>query len=258
VSGDRFQGWSDQYASFRPTYPAPLMKALADLIVEGPPPTDGVVADVGSGTGIFTRQLRASLPDTIPIFGIEPVSDMRLNAKMRSPSTTGITYLAGTAEKLPLKAQTARAVVAATAAHWFDRPAFFGEAYRTLMSSGLMAIVEYVRDEEGSPAAAAVIEFLSCHGSPRAYAPPDYEAELRSTVGFRDFKSMSENVTLQLTTDAFLGLALSSSHARAAIRTLGKDTAEKLLLTSVDRLVSSDGRIPYGYIFRMFTVRSGV
>lgn len=258
MSGDRFQGWSDQYASFRPTYPAPLMKALADLIVEGPPPADGVVADVGSGTGIFTRQLRASLPDTIPIFGIEPVSDMRLNAEMGSPSTTGITYLAGTAEKLPLEAQTARAVVAATAAHWFDRPAFFGEAYRTLMPSGLMAIVEYVRDEEGSPAAAAVIEFLSCHGSPRAYAPPDYEAELRSAVGFRDFKSMSENVTLQLTTDAFLGLALSSSHARAAIQTLGKDTAEKLLLTSVDRLVSSDGRIPYGYIFRMFTVRSGV
>ena len=124
------------------------------------------------------------------------------------------------------------------------------------MPSGLMAIVEYVRDAARSPAAAAVIDFLSRYGSPRAYAPPDYEAELRTAVGFRDFRSISENVTLELTTDAFLGLAMSSSHARAAIRALGKDTAEELLLKSVSQLISSDRRIPYGYTFRMFTVRS--
>jgi len=77
-SVDRFQGWSGRYAGFRPTYPDSLIKTLSHLIIDQPPPPGGVVADVGSGTGIFTRQLRTFLPDTISVLGIEPASDMEL------------------------------------------------------------------------------------------------------------------------------------------------------------------------------------
>ena len=138
----RFQGWSDRYATFRPTYPEPLLRALSHSIIDEPPPAGGAVADVGSGTGIFTRQLRALLPDTVPILGIEPASDMRLKALSSEHCGARITYLDGTAENLPLEAGTVRAVVAATAAHWFDRPAFYKEAHRTLMVSGLLAIID--------------------------------------------------------------------------------------------------------------------
>jgi ubiquinone/menaquinone biosynthesis C-methylase UbiE len=224
--------------------------------MDEPPPAGGVVADVGCGTGIFTRQLRTLLPDTVPILGIEPASDMRLSAQASAHSETGITYIGGTAEHLPLRAGTVRAVVAATAAHWFDRPAFCKEARRSLMPSGLLAIVEYVRDEETSMAAAAVIDFLARYGGPRAYARPDYEAELRTAPGFHDFEYAVENLTLQLSPDDFMGLALSSSHARPAIEALGKETAENLLMASVRQLISSDGHIPYGYRFQMFSVRS--
>jgi SAM-dependent methyltransferase len=254
---ERFQGWSDRYAGFRPSYPDTLLKTLSHLILDEPPPSGGVVADIGSGTGIFTRQLRASLPVTIPILGIEPASDMRREAQTRSPVQSGIEYLDGTAESIPLAAESVRAVVAATAAHWFHRPAYYNEARRTLMPFGVMAIVEYVRDEEASPAAAAVVDFLKNFGGPRAYAPPDYEAELGTAMAFLDFQSTIESVTLQLTPCEFLGLALSSSHARAAIQTLGRKKAEKLLLKAVDRLILTDGCIPYGHRFRMYSARRG-
>ena len=52
----------------------------------------------------------------------------------------------GVAERLPFVAGVARAVVAATTAHWFERPAFYAKAHRILVPGGILAIVEYVRD----------------------------------------------------------------------------------------------------------------
>ena len=63
-------------------------------------------------------------------------------------------------------------------------------------------------------------------------------------------------MTLQLTPDDFVGLALSSSHAHAAIENLGREMAERVLLESIHALISGDGYIPYGYRFRMFSARS--
>jgi len=71
-------------------------------------------------------------------------------------------------------AGSTRAVVAATAAHWFERPAFYAEAHRILVPGGILAIVECVRDREGSPIAAALIEFMVRYGSERAYARPTH------------------------------------------------------------------------------------
>lgn len=251
---ERFKGFADRYAGSRPDYPERLLRTLVQAIVEQPPPAGGLVVDIGSGTGIFTRQLRALLPVSISIVGIEPASDMRRNAADISDVSAGVTYCDGTAEKLPISTASARAVVAATAAHWFDRPAFYSEAHRVLLPSGTLAIVEYVRDDENSPAAAAVVEFLARYGGPRAYARPDYATELRR-AGFGGFAHVIEPVTLRLTPEAFLGLALSSSHARAALDALGERAAEEMLLERVAPLISSDGRVPYGYIFQMFTVR---
>jgi ubiquinone/menaquinone biosynthesis C-methylase UbiE len=251
---ERFQGHADRYATFRPEYPEALVKTLSQAIVAEPPPSGGMVLDIGSGTGIFTRQLRALLPPDTPIIGIEPASDMRRKAEDMSAHAAGITYLDGLAQQLPFEAANARAVVAATAAHWFERPPFYHEAHRILLPSGILAIIEYVRDDQGSPAAAAVVDFLAQHGGPRAYVRPDYAAELQQAVGFRDFRHVIERVTLQLPPGPFIGLALSSSHARAAIHSLGEREAGKMLLQRVEPLVSSDGCIPYGYIFNLFTV----
>jgi SAM-dependent methyltransferase len=252
IATDRFQGHADHYARFRPDYPERLLRSLARSIRHEPPPPGGLVVDVGSGTGIFTRQLRAVLPAGTPMLGIEPASDMRLKAG--SDVMEGIAYRDGTAEELPFDIASARAVVAATAAHWFDRPAFLAEAHRVLLPRGILAIVEYVRDET-SPAAAVVEEFLRRHGGPRVYARPDYITELHRAAGFRDVAHEIEPVVLKLPPEALVGLALSSSHARAVIDALGRQTAEETLLRSVEHLVSEDGSIPFGYRFHLFTAR---
>jgi len=158
---DRFEGFAERYAGFPPESPERLLRALAGAIVEEPPSAGGLVIDVGCGTGIFTRQMRPALPVGTSIVGIEPSSDMRCKAADTSDASGGVTYCDGLAEKPPIGTASARAVMAATAAHWFNRPAFYSESHRVLMPSGILAIVEHVRDEENSAAAAAAVDFLA-------------------------------------------------------------------------------------------------
>jgi SAM-dependent methyltransferase len=215
-------------------------------VLPGPP-----VLDVGSGTGIFTRQLAACLPAAIPVIGVEPSATMREKAEADEDGRL-ITYLDGGAENLPVAKASARAVTAATAAHWFDRPAFYREASRVLAPGGILAIAEYVRDEASSASARAVVRFLAEYGEPRAYVRPDYPSELNALDGSGPVEMFQQPVTFLLAPDAFVGLALSSSHARHAIERLGSDEADRILQVIAAELADDHGQVPFGYLFQAF------
>lgn len=158
---ERFKN-GHSYAAARPDYPAALIDQIRDRICAVPVISDEIVIDVGAGTGLFTAQLAAALRRSIPIVGVEP------SASMRSAAATldQVTFVNGRSEKLPFADRKARAITAATSAHWFDWAAFYREATRVLVPGEIIAIIEYVRDET-SPAAAAVEDFLTSTGSVR-------------------------------------------------------------------------------------------
>lgn len=251
--GERFQPVSARYAQFRPLYPDAIVNAIADRLKATPMTPGSAVIDVGSGTGIFTRQLAAALPPATPIVGIEPSTNMRKQAEAFTPLPS-VSYRDGLAERLPVGDQEARGVVAATAAHWFDRPSFYHEAKRVLAPGGILAVAEYVKDEN-SPAARAAIDFLDRYGNARAYTRPDYVAELSYLSGFTGVEQVQEAATLRLSPEAFAGLALSSSHARKAIEELGETKASARLIRIAAGLVEADGAVPFGYVFRAFLAR---
>jgi tRNA G46 methylase TrmB len=74
----RYDRLAEQYSQYRPRCPDQLISHLAAIIAEAP--ASDLVVDVGSGTGIFIRQLGAALPDEIRIIGIEPSPAMRAQA----------------------------------------------------------------------------------------------------------------------------------------------------------------------------------
>lgn len=251
--GERFQSVSNRYAQFRPRYPDTIVEMVAGRLASAPVPFDCPVLEVGSGTGIFTRQLAAALPARSSIVGIEPSSEMRARAAS-SPSPPSVAYRDGTAEHLPIADGGARGVLAATAAHWFDRTAFYREAGRALRSGGILAIVEYVRDE-GFAAARAMLDFLDQHGEARAYARPDYVAEMGALAGFGALETARQAVTVFLSLEEFAGLTLSSSHARKAVETLGQEHANARLEAIGAALADDDGKVPFGYVFQAFLTR---
>jgi len=70
-SKERFSSRVGDYARFRPGYPLEVIEVLQkDCGLN----RDSVVADIASGTGIFTRLL---LDNGNRVFGVEPNADMR-------------------------------------------------------------------------------------------------------------------------------------------------------------------------------------
>src|SRR2546430_988452 len=125
---------ADLYDQVRPSYP---QQALVWALGEAP----RKVVDLGAGTGILTRVVRALGHEVLPV---EPDEAMRDRLVQGTPDTTP---LAGTAEKIPLPAGAVDAVVAGQAYHWFDPEPAHREIARVLAHGGGFAPVWNVRDD---------------------------------------------------------------------------------------------------------------
>jgi SAM-dependent methyltransferase len=129
-----FGSVADVYDATRPSYPAEAARwMLGDAPLR--------VADIGAGTGIFSRVLADLGHD---VLAVEPDDEMRLKLAETSP---GITALAGSAEKIPLPDASVDAVTAAQAFHWFDRKVACPEIARVLRPGGVLAVISNGEDE---------------------------------------------------------------------------------------------------------------
>ena len=111
----RFSDRVENYVRYRPGYPAEVVAALRDDCGLRP---EHMVADIASGTGIWSRML---LENGNPVFGVEPNADMREAGERMLRGFPKFTSLPGTAEATTLADNSIDFVTAAQAAHWFDR-----------------------------------------------------------------------------------------------------------------------------------------
>ncbi|HXW90075.1 MAG TPA: class I SAM-dependent methyltransferase [Terriglobales bacterium] len=131
----RFSSRVEDYLRFRPGYPREVIELLAAECGLTPA---SVVADVASGTGIFTRLL---LENGNRVFGVEPNREMRLAGEQFLQAYGRFTSVAGTAEATSLPAQSVDMITAAQAAHWFDRNQARSEFVRILKRGGWLVLL---------------------------------------------------------------------------------------------------------------------
>jgi len=132
----RFNARSDDYARYRPSYPA----AAIDAILAGLGDPHGVRAlDVGAGTGISTGLLAAR---GVSVTGIEPNAEMRASAE-----SAGLTVRDGHADALGEPAGSIDLVTSFQAFHWFANAESIAEFARVLRSGGRIALVWNERDD---------------------------------------------------------------------------------------------------------------
>lgn len=110
----RFSSRVGNYVRYRPAYPSAVLDLLkSDCGLT----TASVIADVASGTGIFTRML---LEKGNRVFGVEPNVEMRKAGEEFLRAYPHFISVAGTAEATTLADHSVDVVTAAQAAHWFD------------------------------------------------------------------------------------------------------------------------------------------
>jgi SAM-dependent methyltransferase len=132
---ERYSDKTEDYAKYRPDFPVELIDFL--YINSGASSTS-VIADIGSGTGRFTRPL---LEKGNFVYGIEQNNEMRIKAeKLLSPFSKFIS-IAGSAEKTGLMDKSLDLITVAQAFHWFNKEKTFSEFKRIIKDNGNIFIV---------------------------------------------------------------------------------------------------------------------
>jgi SAM-dependent methyltransferase len=141
----RFSGRVENYIRYRPGYQPEVLNALK---TECGLTSRHVIADIASGTGIWTRPL---LENGNPVFGVEPNAEMREAGERLLAEFPKFTSIAGTAEATMLRDQSVDFVTAAQAAHWFDRARSRQEFARILKPGGWLVLMWNERLTDSTP-----------------------------------------------------------------------------------------------------------
>jgi len=141
----RFSSRVETYARFRPSYPKQVLETLEQ---DCGFTRDSIVADIASGTGIFTKLL---VEHGNRVFGVEPNAEMRRAGEEFLSTYPKFTSVTGTAEATTLEPRSVDFVAAAQAGHWFDRQKSRQEFGRILKPSGWAVLVWNERKTESTP-----------------------------------------------------------------------------------------------------------
>jgi SAM-dependent methyltransferase len=155
----RFSDRVENYVRYRPGYPPEVLDLLrAECGLQA----SHIVADIASGTGVFTRML---LENGNPVFAVEPNTEMREAGVHELESYDRLVSVAGTAEETTLRSASVDFVTAAQAAHWFDLPRARAEFVRILKPEGWCVLIWNERRTATTPFLRDYEELLLTYGT---------------------------------------------------------------------------------------------
>ena len=204
----RFSDRVENYVRYRPGYPAEVLRVLEKDCGLAP---SHVVADIASGTGIWTRTL---LENGNHVFGVEPNAEMRHAGERLLASFPKFTSIAGTAEATTLADASVDFVTAAQAAHWFGRERARAEFVRILKPGGWLALLWNERVTDSTPFLRDYEQLLLTYGTD--YAEVRHERTTDAVNEFFDpapFQARVFEIRQEFDYAGIQGRSLSSSYA---------------------------------------------
>jgi SAM-dependent methyltransferase len=204
----RFSDRVANYVRYRPGYPAEVMDLLrGELGLR----KEHIVADVASGTGIFTRLL---LENGNQVFAVEPNREMREAGENFLREYRNLVSVAGKAEETTLPSAAVDFVTAAQAAHWFNRERARREFVRILKPGGVCVLIWNERRLDNTAFARDYEEMLLQFGTD--YKEVRHErttAEIGAFFKPAPYQERVYELRQQFDYEGALGRLLSSSYA---------------------------------------------
>lgn len=203
----RFTNRVENYARYRPSYPHEITELMRDEMNLN---ENSVVADVGSGTGIFTRLL---LEANCSVYGIEPNQAMRQAGDAFLEDFPKFKSIEGTAEKTGLPGQSVTHITSAQAFHWFDVSSTKQEFSRILRFPSFIVLIWNERQLDADTFSSDYGRFLVEYGNDYEKIRKSHAHEKTIRKFFNDdftVKSYSNVQTLDY--EGLKGRTLSSSY----------------------------------------------
>jgi len=246
----RFSDRVENYVRYRPGYPAQVIQELQDQCGLAP---SHVVADIASGTGIWTRML---LENGNPVFGVEPNTEMREAGERLLAAFPNFTSIAGTAEATTLADRSVDFVTAAQAAHWFDRVRARREFVRILKPGGWLVLLWNERLTESTKFLRDYEQLLLTYGTD--YEDVRHERTTDAMKEFFDpapFQERAFEMRQEFDCAGVEGRLLSSSYAPGP-----DDPQHAPMLRELRRIFDASavgGRVAFEYKTRLYFGRLG-
>lgn len=251
MSNDSTTRFSDRvanYVKYRPGYPPEVIDYLAEQCQLRP---ESVIADVGAGTGIFTKLL---LEKDYKVYAIEPNDPMREEADKQLKHFDRYLSMIGSANRTGLAAKSIDMIVCAQAFHWFNTVETKAEFQRILKPSGYVALIWNNRDVEADNFAVAYDALL------KQLSGSDYDKINHQNLKHDDFARFYKDGQYKLTKFAnqqifnfeqLAGRAFSSSYVPAEETEAGQSF--KMQLKDVFDLYQQDGVVVFKYDTQVYT-----
>jgi SAM-dependent methyltransferase len=128
---DHFSGHSDDYATYRPSYPPTLAAYLAEFA-----PANKLALECGCGSGQLTVLLAEHFDRVI-------ATDASAKQIENAEARPNIDYRAAPAEQTGLDNSSADLITVAQAVHWFDLDAFYAEVRRVARPGAALVLITY-------------------------------------------------------------------------------------------------------------------
>jgi SAM-dependent methyltransferase len=241
----RFSDRVENYVRYRPGYPSEVLDLLRAECGLRP---SHIVADIASGTGMFTRLL---LENGNSVFAVEPNLEMREAGTRQLEAYNRLVSVAGTAEETTLRAGSVDFVTAAQAAHWFDLARARAEFVRILKPDGWCGLIWNERQTESTAFLRDYEQLLLTYGT-------DYQEvrHERTTAIIHEFFAPAVCVERvfemrqRFDYEGVAGRLLSSSYAPLE----GHSSYAPMMseLQRIFRTHARDGKIEFEYLTQVF------
>ncbi len=201
-----FESKAEQYSDGRPSYaPEMIYKLLNDVIQ-----VDGNIADIGSGTGVLTKEF---VKKGYEIYAVEPNEEMRKKAEQELSAYSNFHSVDAFAENTGLKDNSISLITVASAFHWFDVDKFKQECIRILTQKGVVCIIFNVRVFDDFSKKQSEICERYCNGFESL--THGYDKTVGSLENFFEssYATYRYDFPIEYTKQKFLSRSLSSSYA---------------------------------------------
>ncbi|HEY2582133.1 MAG TPA: class I SAM-dependent methyltransferase, partial [Mucilaginibacter sp.] len=203
-----------------------------------------VVADIGSGTGIFTVLL---LKQGYKVYAVEPNEDMQHAAKIQFAGDDNFIPVNGNAEATTLKEKSIDLIVCAQAFHWFNNEKTRAEFKRILADEGKAALIWNNRLSDADEFSIAYENILKNKTS--EYTEVNHrninENDLKALFRNGEYKTAYYPNVQVFDEDGLMGRAFSSSYVPPEGTEEGENFRQ--LLKDIFEKYSKDGKVNFHY-----------